>query len=198
MKNSFDSLEYEDLEWENISTSVKNNDSILETKSSEIILLSYNINRMAMELSTLKKEIQAYRLANQEQYRITNLHYALSNASINEFAYYKTIDDIYLKRGKGLSSFLVKEIIQVFLQGHGYKIDGYYLDDKNERTIKESIPFYSTQREVMNLIKKGGSNKALEAARLDFVENISNQIQILTGSYPKVDISGREIVIWEN
>ena len=199
MKSSIDSVDHEDYDWENIDNSnntINNNDY---TSSKSILLLAYNINKMTKELNELKKEISAYRLSNIDQQRLSNLHFALCNASINEFSYYKSVDDIYLKKAKVLSSFVVREIIQVFIQGHGYKIDGYYLDDKSERTILENIPFYTTQRELMSLIKKGHRNKMIESAQNAFIENISNQIHILIGSYPKVDvINSREIVIWEN
>ena len=169
-----------------------------------IRLLAYNINKMTLELSTLKNEIEKYRLINQEQHRINALHYALKNADINSFYYFRTIDDIYLHKDRVCSSTLVREIIQVFIQGNGYNIGGYYLDEQTENEIRTKIPFFSTQRELLSIIKRNRHSKVIENAQLSFIENITDQIHILTGTYPKIDIKKNQtadltddITIWE-
>jgi len=182
----------DDDDWENINNS---NDG-------GIRLLAYNINKMTLELSTLKNEIEKYRLINQEQHRINALHYALKNADLNSFYYYRTIDDIYLHKDRVCSSTLVREIIQVFIQGNGYNIGGYYLDEETEKDIRGRIPYLTTQRELLSIIKRNRHSKVIENAQLAFIENITDQIHILTGIYPKIDIKKSttdltDITIWE-
>jgi len=86
-----------------------------------------------------------------------------------------------------------------------YYYQGYFIDENKEKSLRDSIPYYTTQRQLHTIIKKAYTSSSLVSeAQTEFIENISNQIHILTGVYPKIDVamnkseSREEIIIWEN